>query len=86
MPTPSQHRPQWYDRMYNNRERVADSAVYLQRWQQSSSAVRLSQSRRIDLRYGPGAKETLDVFPGKASGAPVLVIQICVQSLRWTIM
>ena len=73
MPTPNQHSAPWYDRMYNNRERVSDAPVFLQRWQQSSAAVRMSQSKRIDLRYGPGAKETLDIFPGKASGAPVLV-------------
>lgn len=67
------HGPDWHDRMYNNRARVPDSPVFLERWQKSSAAVRMSQPHRLNLRYGPSVKETLDVFPGKSVGAPVLV-------------
>jgi arylformamidase len=65
--------PQWLDGQYNNRARVADYARFLERWTQASALSRERLSRRLDVRYGAGAAETLDVFPTHRAGAPVLV-------------
>lgn len=63
----------WLDRMYNNRELVPDHARYFERWEGESRAARARQACEIDVRYGDGPNETLDVFPAERPGAPVLV-------------
>jgi arylformamidase len=65
--------PQWLERMYNNRALVPDHEAYFRRWAAESAAVRAAQPCRLDLRYGEGPNETLDIFPTAAPGAPVLV-------------
>jgi arylformamidase len=59
------------ERGYNNRAAVPDHPRWFARYAESSAvAVRDLRSRR-DLRYGPGPKETLDLFlpsgPAKAT-------------------
>ena len=65
--------PEWLDRMYNNRELVPDHARHFERWSTESAAARSRQGCALDLAYGPAAGERLDVFPGAASNAPVMV-------------
>ncbi len=71
--------PRWnkqeLDRQYNNRALVPDFAVHFQRWQDGSRQARASQPVVLDVPYGTGPNETLDVFPatGSASPAPVMV-------------
>ena len=67
------HDPSWLEAQYNNRARVADHAAVLSRWAQASALVREQSLAHLDLRYGPGEGETLDVFPTAAARAPVLV-------------
>lgn len=61
------------DRLYNNRALVPDYAQYFARWAQASAGARQSQPCRLDLPYGDGPSETLDIFPASGSGTPVLV-------------
>ncbi|MDH4425907.1 MAG: alpha/beta hydrolase [Acidovorax sp.] len=71
-----QHDPAWLERMYNNRALVPDHADYFDRWASESAAARANQPCKLDIAYGPGPGETLDVFaPARstAGGAPVLV-------------
>lgn len=67
----------WFETQYNNRARVANSAGILARWAEASALVRARAPCRLDLRYGCGPRQTLDVFmphPAFAGGfAPVLV-------------
>ena len=65
--------PQWYDAMYNNRALVPDHASYLNRWADESARARRDSDCRLDLPYGDGAGETLDVFLAAQPDAPVLV-------------
>ena len=67
------------DRQYNNRALVPDFAEHLARWAADSERAR-QQPCVLDLPYGDGPKETLDIFPAAgasgafaATGAPVLV-------------
>lgn len=68
--------PAWLERMYNNRALVPDHMDYLQRWAKTSADVRASQACVLDVAYGTGVRETLDIFPAARTapgGVPVLV-------------
>ena len=65
--------PEWYDRMFNNRALVPDFADHLQRWAKDSRQARDNASCLLDLSYGAGPNETLDIFTTHTKNAPVLV-------------
>jgi len=65
--------PVWLDRMYNNRALVPEHETHFKRWAQESAQARASHFCQLDIAYGDGPMETLDVFPGRQTGAPVLV-------------
>jgi arylformamidase len=71
--------PQWFDDMYNNRALVPDFARHLAMWTGHSIEARQAPGCQLDLPYGIGDGETLDVFraagdaAGGAGEAPVLV-------------
>ena len=65
--------PQWLAAEYDNRARHPDHVDVLARWAEASALARDGASRRLDLRYGTGLNEMLDVFPAARQGAPVLV-------------
>lgn len=62
----------WLDSMYNNRALVPEFADHLRRWSVDSAEAVRTQRRELDLRYGGGPNEHLDVFPGADQRAPVL--------------
>ncbi len=62
----------WHDSMYNNRALVPDHPVYLRRWTEESAQVQRSHPRTLDVRYGGGPNEHLDIFPTADANAPVL--------------
>lgn len=61
----------WLERMYNNRARVPESAEHLAQWTRDSAQARAATHGALDVRYGDAPSETLDIFPGAASDAPV---------------
>ncbi len=63
----------WHDRVYNNRELVPDFADHFARWTERSRQVRDTLPCHLDLRYGEGPNETLDIFPAEQPDAPVVV-------------
>lgn len=72
--------PAWAEAQYDNRARVPEHAAIFERWRAASALARAESRRLLDLPYGDGAGETLDLFlPSAASprppaaGAPVLV-------------
>lgn len=65
--------PAWLEQQYNNRARVPDHASHLQKWATASAYTRANAACALDLRYGDGPNETLDVFPTTVPNAPVLV-------------
>jgi arylformamidase len=69
----SRQSPAWFDQQYNNRARVADSAVILDRWARASTLVREQASCALDIAYGEAPAERLDVFPSHVPNAPVMV-------------
>ena len=66
--------PAWLEAQYNNRARVADAMTQLAKWADASALAREhSAAKVLDLRYGDGPSETLDIFPAAAPNAPVLI-------------
>ena len=63
----------WHDRMYNNRALVPDFADHFAHWSAASAEARKALPAQIDVRYGNGPNETLDIFPATRPGAPVVV-------------
>ncbi len=64
----------WYDSMYNNRALVPDHAAHFANWAQTSAEARASLQCTLDIAYGDGTNETLDIFPAKQTKAPVVML------------
>jgi arylformamidase len=66
--------PAWLDEQYDNRARIPEHPQIFEHWRCASHLARDKLSCRLDLAYGDGVSEVLDVFPSKGRGrAPVLV-------------
>lgn len=68
--------PQWLDAQYDNRARVPEHPAIFERWRKASALAREQSRCVLDLAYGDGPDERLDVFSSQAEvagGAPVLV-------------
>lgn len=67
--------PDWLEQQYNNRARVPDHAEHFRKWAEASELTRLQSDCSLDIAYGNGDGEALDVFRPAARGpaAPVLV-------------
>ena len=61
------------DAQYNQRTLVPDADDYIAVDVAESARVRQKLDCRIDVAYGPGEDETLDVFPAVSPGSPVVV-------------
>ncbi len=69
----SAHDPAWLDLQYNNRARVPEHTELFERWALASARVREGMTTVLDVPYGEGPNETLDVFPAAQGGSPVFV-------------
>jgi arylformamidase len=65
--------PAWLDAQYNNRARIADHVQIFERWSNASALAREQSDCSLDLPYGRGPNETLDVFRTDRPDAPVFV-------------
>ncbi|MES2263906.1 MAG: alpha/beta hydrolase [Pseudomonadota bacterium] len=65
--------PEELDVQYNARATVPDVTVFLRRYAELSAEMRARLPCACDVAYGPGADETLDIFPAPREGSPVLV-------------
>jgi len=76
MPIAPSFDPDWLNREYNNRALVPEHAAMFERWARLSAAARQQGPALVDLRYGHGPNEQLDIFApqGRRAGelAPVL--------------
>jgi arylformamidase len=69
------------DREYNPRVGVPDIAGLFGRWQQAAREARENLPAKLDLRYGPAAEETLDLF--QAPGPPDRPLLIFIHGGYW---
>lgn len=63
----------WHDRMYNNRALVPDFADHFAHWKNASVQARETLKPLLDIPYGDGPNETLDIFPAAHPDAPVVI-------------
>lgn len=61
------------DEQYNVRLRIADFQAYFDRFAREGEAARQAHPHLADLPYGEDALQTLDFFPGRSNGRPLLV-------------
>ena len=69
----TQHDGAWYDRMYNNRALVPEHETHFARWRDTSAQARQAHRCMLDVAYGHGPNESLDIFPAEQAHAPVVV-------------
>lgn len=69
--------PEALDALYDNRAHVPEHPQHLKAWADDSVLARQSLACHLDVPYGPGPSDTLDVFvpdtPPTQGGAPVVV-------------
>ena len=61
------------DAQYNNRARFPDYVVQFDQWRRWSEETRLKLSCHLDLPFGSGGFEKLDIFPCEEANAPLYV-------------
>ena len=59
------------EREYNPRLAAPDFQAYLDRQAESSAKTRDQLTGSLDMRYGDGPLQTLDIFPAKTPNAPI---------------
>jgi arylformamidase len=55
----------WYESQYRNRLAVPDHPRIFARWEAASEEARDTPGFRSDVRYGPHAMQTLDLYPAQ---------------------
>jgi arylformamidase len=55
----------WYESQYRNRLAVPDHPRIFARWEAASEEARRTPGFRSDVRYGPHAMQTLDLYPAQ---------------------
>ncbi|WP_291088653.1 alpha/beta hydrolase [Hydrogenophaga sp.] len=76
--------PVWLDREYNNRALVPEHAEHFKRWAESSAQTRQSSRPLLDVSYGHGPGETLDIFPApRKAGTPLAPVMVFIHGGYW---
>ncbi|HVE50617.1 MAG TPA: alpha/beta hydrolase [Casimicrobiaceae bacterium] len=57
-----EYTPEFVERGYNNRAAVPDHPQWFARWAELSARARDAWQPKLEVRYGPNPKETLDLF------------------------
>ena len=60
------------DAAYNNSAAVKNSAEKLAEWQERSRRFRAGHGGKLDVRYGPRQRDTIDIFHCGKESAPLL--------------
>jgi len=63
----------YYDQQYNARAMIPDHARIFERWKTRSHEARASLPCHLDIPYGTGPAEKLDVFPAQGRSEALLV-------------
>ncbi|MGE0097580.1 MAG: alpha/beta hydrolase [Hydrogenophaga sp.] len=84
MTTPTRLDPAWLDLEYNNRARVPGHLAHFERWAHDSAQARVGGRALLDVSYGLGAGETLDLFPAPRSpGMPLAPVLVFIHGGWW---
>ena len=76
--------PAWLDREYNNRALVPEHAAHFERWATTSAQARQTSRPLLDVSYGHGPGETLDIFPAtRKPGTPLAPVMVFIHGGYW---
>lgn len=84
MKTATRPDPAWLDRQYNNRALVPEHAQHFERWARDSKAAREQLRGLLDVAYGHGDAEKLDIFPAlRKAGTPPAPVMVFIHGGYW---
>ncbi|MFZ5557484.1 MAG: alpha/beta hydrolase [Pseudomonadota bacterium] len=63
----------FFERQYNARASIPEHPEIFARWAEESARVRASAECTLDLRYGQGEKQTLDIFAARGRSRALLM-------------
>lgn len=76
--------PAWLDRQYNNRALVPAHGEHFARWAADSVRARQRRGTVLDVAYGHGAGETLDLFlPERRANQPLAPVLVFIHGGYW---
>jgi len=76
--------PAWLDRQYNNRALVPAHGEHFARWAADSARARQQRGAVLDVAYGHGAGETLDLFlPERRADRPLAPVLVFIHGGYW---
>lgn len=71
------------DAEYDNRAKVSGSADFIRKFAEDSQEWRQQQTGQLNIPFGPGADEVLDLFPGPGGGSGPAPIQVFIHGGYW---
>ncbi|HEX5739562.1 MAG TPA: alpha/beta hydrolase [Hydrogenophaga sp.] len=84
MSSPQLNDPTWLDGQYNNRALVPEHGRHFAEWATASEQARRSLTAMLDVRYGHGDGETLDIFPAmRTPGRPPAPVVVFIHGGYW---
>ncbi len=87
MQTAAHPDPAWLNSQYDNRALVPAHAMHLQRWARDSQAARAQLSGLLDVAYGHGEGERLDIFPAPSRpGTPPAPVLVFIHGGYWRVL
>ncbi len=76
--------PAWLNREYNNRALVPEHEAHFERWARTSAQARQGGRPLLDVSYGHGPGETLDIFPApRKPGTPLAPVMVFIHGGYW---
>lgn len=84
MKTATRTNTEWLDRQYNNRALVPEHARHFERWARDSQTARERLGGLLDVAYGHGEGERLDIFPAvRKPGTPPAPVMVFIHGGYW---
>ncbi len=71
-----------YETEYNNRARCPGHPAVMQRWRESAGAARAAHPP-LEIAYGPGEREVMDLFEAKADSGPDAPVAVFLHGGYW---
>jgi arylformamidase len=74
------------DGEYDNRAKVPEALDFMRKYAAQSAAARRAMAGRLDVPFGPGSEEVLDIFPAPEGSAAPAPIQVFIHGGYWKML
>ena len=74
------------DREYDNRNKVAGALGFMKAFSDDSAELRQQLAGQLNVQFGPGVDETLDVFPAADGSVGSVPIQVFIHGGYWKML